>query len=77
MILNLYTIYDRTAEEAGPVFQAVNDGVARRNYRNLGIPADLENEYELRCIGIIDTKACCIIPEIVYTVDTSSEVNNG
>lgn len=32
---NLYVIYDRVAEESGPIFEAVNDGIANRRYKAL------------------------------------------
>jgi hypothetical protein len=35
MIYGLYTVYDKVAEEAGPVFQAKNDGVALRNFQGI------------------------------------------
>ena len=33
--MGLYVVYDRVAEQAGPVFQAVNDQVAFRSYVQL------------------------------------------
>ena len=33
--MNLYVIYDRVAQESGPVFEAKNDGIAVRQMRNL------------------------------------------
>lgn len=32
MITSLYTIYDRTAEDAGPIFEAKNHGIAKRSF---------------------------------------------
>ena len=47
----LYAIYDRVAEEAGPCFIAVNDGVAVRYYRQL-----IEKN------GVVSqTNTCCIV----------------
>lgn len=31
----LYVIYDRVAKDSSPVFQAINDGIAARQFRNL------------------------------------------
>lgn len=31
----LYTLYDEIAEDAGPIFEAVNDAVAVRNVQNM------------------------------------------
>lgn len=50
----LYTVYDRLAEEAGPVFEAKNDPVALRNYANLLNSVQKTanpDEYELWCVG--------------------------
>lgn len=58
MQIGLYVIYDKTAEEAGPVFQAVNTGIALRGaVKSLhGLPKPLREEYALYQVGIIDTK---------------------
>lgn len=52
---NLYAIYDTLAEEAGPVFEAVNDLVARRAYDALTSEMSSSKEtFVLHCIGSID-----------------------
>lgn len=57
--MGLYTVYDRVAEEAGPCFLAVNDGVAVRAYRNLvkqeGVVS--EDEYILYRVGSYESKS--------------------
>lgn len=53
----MYVVYDRVAEEGGPVFVAVNDGVARRQYRALlqqVSPVDIDS-YKLYLVGEYDT----------------------
>jgi len=35
MTVNIYTIYDNVAEEAGPIFEAKNDGTARRAFKRM------------------------------------------
>lgn len=52
----LYVIYDRTAEEAGPLFEAPNDGVALRNYRNVmdKVPGYQRADYRLYKLGSLD-----------------------
>lgn len=54
-MLNLYVVYDKVAGEAGPVYTAKNDAVARRMYAGLvereGINRD---EYLLIHIGQYD-----------------------
>jgi len=32
---NLYTIWDKVAKQCGPVFEAKNDAVAQRNFKNM------------------------------------------
>lgn len=58
MRMRLYSIYDRVAEEGGPVFCAVNDGVAIRQYRALlqeVVPVD-RDAFQLFLVGEYDTK---------------------
>lgn len=57
MQTKLYTVYDSVAEEAGPIFQAVNDAVAMRNYNNMlaSTPHINPAEYKLLCVGIFLT----------------------
>lgn len=71
----LYSVYDKTADEYGPVFQAVNDGVAKREYNRLGIPESLKKEYSLHKIGYFDSKTGDVVPEVNYIVETSEAVN--
>lgn len=48
---NVYTIYDSVAQECGPLFESINDGVAVRHMvqamRNVENPA----EYQLYHVG--------------------------
>nr|QJB21711.1 MAG: nonstructural protein [Microvirus sp.] len=55
---SLYTILDRVAEECGPLFESVNDGVALRNFKNLldKVPPYQKSEYRLYKVGAFDTK---------------------
>lgn len=66
MLYNIYVVNDKMAEEAGPPFVAVNDNVALRHYRNLGIPELVKNDYELLCIGTYDSKGMFVTPELSY-----------
>lgn len=52
---NLYTIFDRVAEESGPVFEAKNDAVALRKFRDFmkSNPID-PREFRLVALGRID-----------------------
>nr|QJB18792.1 MAG: nonstructural protein [Microvirus sp.] len=68
MITNLYAVYDKVAKEAGPPFTAVNDGIAKRSFKQMNIPEQLLGDYELHMIGAYDTVTMDLIPEISYTL---------
>lgn len=59
----LYTILDRVAEESGPVFEACNDGVALRNFKNLldKVPPYQQGEYRLYKIGSFDNNTMTMV----------------
>jgi len=66
----VYVIYDKVAEESGPMFEAVNNGVALRQACNVlkPLPPTLIDDYQLVKIGEYDTKDMQIYvmpPEIV------------
>ena len=56
MVFNVYVIYDKVAEEAGPPFTAVNDGIAQRMFAQMNIPLSLRNDYEIVRIAYYDSK---------------------
>ena len=64
MKFNLYTIRDCVAEQCGPVFQAVNDGVALRNVRAMmdKVPDYDRDAYKMFRLGVFDDEKC----EIYY-----------
>lgn len=49
----VYTIYDKISEIHGPLFEARNDAVAVRNFRNLtkAVSEVEKTDYVLKCIG--------------------------
>lgn len=49
--MRLYTIYDRAAEESGPVFPAKNDSVARRGYMAAIDGSTAHYDFDLYYIG--------------------------
>jgi len=54
----LYSIKDRTAEQFGPVFQAVNDGVATRSFVQLlskVVPWD-RDAFKLFFVGVFSDR---------------------
>lgn len=55
--MNLYTIYDKVADEGGPIFEAKNHGVAARkaSMSLQKVPSHLLKDYKLYCVGKIET----------------------
>lgn len=57
MVFKLYSIYDKLAEEYGPIFQAKNKAIADRNYNNMLIEQSLNpEEYSLDQMGTFDNE---------------------
>lgn len=55
MKMGVYTIYDRLAEQSGPLFEAPNSAVANRQYKNLVMSSKVSpDEYRVLHIGDID-----------------------
>lgn len=50
--IGLYSVKDVVAEEFGPVFMAVNDGVALRSFGKLIQDVPEPQEYELYSVGV-------------------------
>ena len=46
----LYSIYDKVADEFGPIYEAKNDMVASRAYASLVKP-EMAHDYELYAVG--------------------------
>lgn len=63
MVNGIYTIYDKVAQEAGPLFLAKNDEVALRMVNNSPeLKAMNLADFELYLIGTYDSEAfgtCC------------------
>lgn len=52
MVMKLYALYDRVAEESGPIAEAKNDGVALRMYQHMLASKQLPpDDYQLICVG--------------------------
>ena len=68
MKVNIYTIYDKVACEAGPIFQAKNDGVAFRCFMSLinETPVSNPTDYDVYCLGEFDTDSRSFVPEDNY-----------
>lgn len=56
----IYAIYDRVAEECGPVWAAKSDAVAVRNCRNV-LKDSRADEFMLYCLGSFDSEAIVVV----------------
>lgn len=76
--MNLYSIYDNKAEVHGPIFMAVNDEVAIRNYRNFmsSVRSWELSDYNLVFVGIFDEKTG-YIKGTVRNVDITELIQKG
>ena len=64
MQYGLYTIYDKVAQETGPIFEAKNDAVASRSARNLLSKSLSADDYKLLRVGFTDKSTGVITIEI-------------
>jgi len=70
MKMKLYVVYDKVAEESGPIFQAKNHKVAMRQYNHLiEKEALVKEDYCLICVGNWDSENAMIKAEH-YVVET-------
>lgn len=63
----LYVLYDKTAEQSSPIFEAVNHGVAIRQY-NQSVAKELYADINLLCLGKINRRTCDITLNDEYQV---------
>lgn len=62
MKMGVYVIFDRIAEEAGPLFTAKSDAVAVRNYR-ISLKEVQPSEFRLYAIGEYDNEKCLLFAD--------------
>lgn len=74
MNYRIYTVYDVVADEAGPLFNAKNDGVAMRQFLDLLNKVVTKDDYRLYCLGEYDSVDMCINPVDKYVVPMSLKV---
>jgi len=71
MKTSVYVIFDRVAEESGPLFEAVNDGIALRNFKNVleNVPSYQRGDYRLFKVGEYTNKpiqlVSCALEEVI------------
>lgn len=72
--VQLYTVMDRCAGRYGPIFEAVNDAVAVRQFRGsmAAIPEYTRDDYSLIRLGSYDH-----ISGVVVIDDVSAEIEGG
>lgn len=77
MKTKIYCIFDRIAQEAGPIFEAKNDGIALRMYHQVNLPGSSEDYYLLR-VGDFDHETCVLTPlKTALEVLERTEVEDG
>lgn len=55
MTKRIYVVFDRIAEESGPIFEAKNDAVALRQFRRMQQEHPVDwSEFDLYCLGEVD-----------------------
>lgn len=76
MNMSLYTIYDKKAEESGPVFMAVNDSIASRNALSvlIDLPRHIHNDYDLVHVGEYNTCSMALNAYAPRIVDISDDL---
>lgn len=76
----MYVLFDKIAQESGPIFEAKNDGVAIRNYKGFLSSKEslFDNEFELVKIGEIDKETNIITQNksnnYIVGIDTKTEI---
>ena len=65
MKYGLYTIYDKVAQETGPLFEAKSDAVASRSARNLLSEVSSPDDFKLLRVGYTDKSTGVITVEPV------------
>ena len=78
---SIYTIYDKVAEECGPLFQAKSDAVACRACRNSLSNVHDVDDYKLLRVGYVDNSTGKITVEVspveVDMFDLKIELSNS
>lgn len=85
MINNVYTIFDTVAGDSSPFFQAANDKVALRQFKEVMKSTTVPEDFQLWCLGKYDTQKMTITlksylvqtPESDEQISKLMEVKNG
>ena len=76
MTYNLYSIYDKDAEEFGPLFNAKNAVIASRYVEQMLKEVTNVDPYSLYCMGEYDTEKGIISTNVVFVGDCAELVKN-
>lgn len=68
-IRKLYVIEDKVAEQFGPVFEALNDGVALRQFRIALEKSSFVSDFSLICIGYVNEQMSISTKDCPYVVE--------
>lgn len=61
MLMFIYTIYDKIAQESGPIFESKNDLTAARAFHGTIPPTTNKSEFSLLCVGSVSHEPVKII----------------
>lgn len=76
MLYNLYSIYDKDANEFGPLFNAKNALIASRYVEQMIKEVDNVDPYAVYCMGEYDTEKGIIHNDVSLVGDCSELVKN-
>ena len=76
MIYNLYAIYDKDAEEYGPLFNAKNSLIASRYVEEMIKEVDNVDPYAVYCMGEYDTENGITKTNVSFVGDCAELVKN-
>jgi hypothetical protein len=81
-LIYLYVIHDRVSKRSGPIFEAVNDEVAMRNYQRMFLSDELlsEQDFTLMKIGEYDhylNVGTLYDEDVIVIADVEGDDNNG
>ena len=76
MIYNLYAIYDKDAEEYGPLFNAKNDVVASRYVEDMIKEVKNVDSYAVYCMGEYDSENAIKDTNVSFVCDCSELVKD-
>lgn len=68
MVVRLYSVFDRVAQEFSPISEAVNDGVAWRMYRQVMQENPNASDFQVMYVGDFDRKKGVLTPARIPVV---------